>query len=94
MHELFAVGGGETANRFFGGLCVIVSIGGDLHQDLVAAWLEVDLGVYRPGHEVAAVTADHVIFVAFFLHAELEDEAILAGESFKVTSVQLKMSVR
>jgi hypothetical protein len=56
---------------------------------LIPAWLEIDLGVDRSRHEVAAVAAYHIIFFAFFLHAELEDEAVFTGEAFEVTGVEL-----
>ena len=70
-----------------------MAVCGELHKDLVLAWLEVDLGVDGSRHEVAAVAAYHVIFVAFFLHAELEDEAVFTGEAFEVTGVELCLLV-
>jgi hypothetical protein len=66
-----------------------VSVGGDFHEDLVTAGLEVDFGIDGSGHEVAAVAADHVVFVAFFLEPEFEHEAVFAGETFEVSGVQL-----
>jgi hypothetical protein len=56
---------------------------------LVTAGLEVDFGIDGSGHEVAAVAADHVVFVAFFLEPEFEHEAVFAGETFEVSGVQL-----
>jgi hypothetical protein len=56
---------------------------------LVAAGFEVDFGVDGSRHEVAAVAADHVVFVAFSLESELQDEAVFAGESFEVSGVEL-----
>lgn len=66
-----------------------MAVGGDFHENLVAAGVEGDFGVDGSGHEVAAVAADHVVFVAFFLDAEFEDVAVFAGEAFEVAGVQL-----
>jgi hypothetical protein len=56
---------------------------------LVAPGLEVDFGVDGSRHEVAAVAADHVVFVAFFLEAEFEDKAVFASKAFEVSGVKL-----
>jgi hypothetical protein len=44
-----------------------VSKGCEFHQDVIATWVEVDLCVDGSGHEMAAVAAHEVVFVALFL---------------------------
>lgn len=67
--------------------------GGDLHEDVVAARLEVDFHVDGPAHQVAALTAYNVVVRSFLLDPEFKHKVIFSGQAFEVAGVKLNMSV-
>jgi hypothetical protein len=62
----------------------------DLHENMVATWFQIDLGIHGAGHEMAAVAAHHVVFLSLFLDTEFDNKIILATEALEVARVKLR----
>lgn len=92
LSKLLWVPVGKVFNYLLDRFCVPVAGGGDLGQDLVSSWFEIDLAADRSVFAIVCwpyTTQVVVKRAAFLLQQEVQIEFVLPLEARKVTVVQL-----